>query len=143
MKEITRLMPIDEVWRIVIPVDIRRRLRIKEKDKLKVYMEGKCVIFEKPTYCCRLCGNGEKLTEFKEQVLCTDCIENISRTFLNLEKGEFVNMKELEEEIEKGKKELDMAIEQNKEYPYIYQKSVELDEVIAKYMRIMYENNKK
>ena len=63
-------------------------------------MEGKCVIFEKPTYCCRLCGNGEKLTEFKEQVLCTDCIENISRTFLNLEKGEFVNMKELEEEIE-------------------------------------------
>ena len=57
-------------------------------------------------------------------------------------KQESIEINELKKEIEKGKKELDLAIEQDKEYSYIYKQSVKLDETINEYMRIVYNIKK-
>jgi len=76
-----------------------------------------------------ICSNFKKIyTKIKDKIKVHKC--KISR------------IKELKQEIEKGKKELDLAIEQDKEYSYIYKQSIKLDEIINEYMRIAYNIKK-
>ena len=38
---------VDELGRVVIPIELRRTLGIKEKDELKFFVEGKKIILKK------------------------------------------------------------------------------------------------
>ena len=47
---------VDELGRIVIPVEIRERLEIKEKDPIEISMNGTSIVLEKfKTVLCRNC----------------------------------------------------------------------------------------
>ena len=39
---------IDELGRIVLPIDFRNKLGIKEKDDVNIYIKGSYIVIEKP-----------------------------------------------------------------------------------------------
>lgn len=47
MKATGIIRRVDDLGRIVIPKEVRRRLRIKEGDPLELYLEGENIIFKK------------------------------------------------------------------------------------------------
>ena len=68
---------VDELGRIVIPIELRRTLRINVKDPLEIFTEGDTIILRKFSGKCSICGEDENLKDFKNKKLCLECIEFI------------------------------------------------------------------
>lgn len=47
---------VDEIGRIVLPVELRRAFDIQEGDRLEIYTSGNQILLEKSTPRCAVCG---------------------------------------------------------------------------------------
>lgn len=70
---------VDELGRIVIPIELRRNLDIDEKDSLEIYVEDDQVILKKYSPSCAFCANASDITVFKGKNVCQNCIEEIKK----------------------------------------------------------------
>jgi transcriptional pleiotropic regulator of transition state genes len=64
---------VDELGRIVLPIELRRTLDISERDALEIYVEGSSVILKKHRSNCIFCGSTKEITEFKGKNICAGC----------------------------------------------------------------------
>ncbi|MGB9660419.1 MAG: AbrB/MazE/SpoVT family DNA-binding domain-containing protein [Moorellaceae bacterium] len=64
---------VDELGRIVIPIELRRTLGIEEKDALEIYVDQEKIILKKYEPACVFCGNAENVTNFRGKNVCRDC----------------------------------------------------------------------
>lgn len=69
---------VDELGRIVIPVEIRRKLRIGEHDPLEITTSGRAIVLSKPRDTCVLCGSRKELTPFRGHQVCESCREALA-----------------------------------------------------------------
>lgn len=70
---------VDELGRIVIPVEIRNDFNINEGEYMEIHVEGTCIILKKHMYKCTFCGNTENLEEFKEKFICQKCKDSLNK----------------------------------------------------------------
>jgi AbrB family transcriptional regulator, transcriptional pleiotropic regulator of transition state genes len=70
---------VDDLGRIVIPMELRRTLGIHVKDPMAIMVEGERIILQKHTDVCAICGNPEDIVEVKERPICADCIRTIKQ----------------------------------------------------------------
>jgi transcriptional pleiotropic regulator of transition state genes len=70
---------IDELGRIVIPMELRRTLDIKERDPIEIFTDGEKIVLVKYQPGCVLCGNPENLRSFKGNRICQKCINELKR----------------------------------------------------------------
>lgn len=58
MKSIGIVRKVDELGRVVIPIELRRTLDIAEKDALEIYVDGEKIILKKykPNMTCQVTG---------------------------------------------------------------------------------------
>lgn len=68
---------VDDLGRIVIPMELRRTLGIHVKDPMAILVEGERIILEKHKDACVLCGSQEEIQEVKGRPMCDECIEAI------------------------------------------------------------------
>src|SRR5215471_20101779 len=68
---------VDELGRIVIPVEIRKRFGIIDHDALEISVQGDAIVLERPRTECVFCGSQELLTEFRDRPVCADCIDEL------------------------------------------------------------------
>jgi len=66
---------VDELGRIVLPVELRRTLDIEIKDALEIYVDGNTIILRKYEPACIFCGNARDVFTFKDKIICQDCLE--------------------------------------------------------------------
>ena len=76
MKATGIVRKVDELGRVVIPIELRRNLGIDIKDPLEIYVEGEHIIFKKYEPACIFCGNARNMTNFKGKNVCADCASN-------------------------------------------------------------------
>ena len=69
---------VDELGRIVIPIELRRTMNIEEKDALEIYVDGNSIILKKYEPACILCGNAEDVINYKGKKLCRSCLVELS-----------------------------------------------------------------
>ena len=79
MKSTGIVRKVDELGRIVLPIEMRRTLDIAEKDTLEVYVEGDSIILRKYQDACVFCDSVRDLINFKGRCVCQDCIAMLSR----------------------------------------------------------------
>ena len=70
---------IDELGRIVLPIELRRGLGISEKDALEIYVEDEKIILKKYKQSCAFCGSDENIVEFKSKFICADCAGQLKK----------------------------------------------------------------
>ncbi|MBA2132025.1 AbrB/MazE/SpoVT family DNA-binding domain-containing protein [Hydrogenispora sp. UU3] len=75
MKSTGIVRKVDELGRVVIPIELRRTLRIEEKDALEIYVDGERIILKKYEPACIFCGNADNVRNFKEKNICQDCLD--------------------------------------------------------------------
>ncbi|WP_195985956.1 AbrB/MazE/SpoVT family DNA-binding domain-containing protein [Clostridium sp. D33t1_170424_F3] len=71
---------VDELGRILLPVEIRTALGISEKDRfiISVDKENRQIILQKADYVCLKCGSTELLKEITPDFyLCETCIKEL------------------------------------------------------------------
>ena len=54
---------VDELGRVVIPIELRNKFGIAEKDPIEIYVDGSNIILKKYEPNCIFCGNSKKLSE--------------------------------------------------------------------------------
>ena len=81
MKSTGIVRKVDELGRVVIPIELRRTLGINEKDALEIYVENDRIILKKyePANACVFCGNEEKLSLFHSKNICTSCKQELTK----------------------------------------------------------------
>jgi AbrB family transcriptional regulator, transcriptional pleiotropic regulator of transition state genes len=71
---------VDDLGRIVIPMELRRTLGIKVKDPIAIYVEGDRIILTKHKDACAICGaTDEDMTDVKGRRVCATCVATIRR----------------------------------------------------------------
>lgn len=72
---------IDELGRIVLPIELRRTFDLAVKDAVEIYTEDDKIILRKYKNACVLCNSVEqdKLIEFDGKQLCKDCIDKLKK----------------------------------------------------------------
>ncbi len=68
---------VDELGRIVIPKEMRKKMEISSNDPVEIFVEGDRIILTKYHSTCTFCGSNLGTTEFKDKRLCADCIRQI------------------------------------------------------------------
>ena len=70
---------VDELGRIVIPMELRNNLDIIERDSLEIFVDGSSIILKKYNSSCTFCGSEKDLISFDDKLICSKCKERISR----------------------------------------------------------------
>ena len=78
MKSTGIVRRIDELGRIVLPIELRRNLEISEKDALEIYVDNDTVILRKYEPACVFCGDAKGVVDFKGRNICPACIKELS-----------------------------------------------------------------
>lgn len=77
MKSTGIVRKVDELGRIVLPIEMRRSLDIGEKDALEIYVEGSSVILKKYKPSCVFCDATKDITVFKGKNICPKCLKEL------------------------------------------------------------------
>ena len=77
MKSTGIVRKVDELGRIVLPIEMRRTLDIGEKDALEIYVEGSSVILKKYKTSCVFCDATKDITVFKGKNICPKCLKEL------------------------------------------------------------------
>ncbi len=64
MKSTGIVRRIDELGRVVLPVELRRSMELEVRDSVEIYVEGDSIILKKHSDRCIFCGSGKKLSLF-------------------------------------------------------------------------------
>jgi transcriptional pleiotropic regulator of transition state genes len=78
MKSTGIVRKVDELGRIVLPIEMRRTLDIAEKDALEIYVEGASVILKKYKPSCIFCDSNKDIIQFKGKNICPKCLRELT-----------------------------------------------------------------
>ena len=68
---------VDELGRIVLPIELRRTLDITERDALEIYVEGSSVILKKYRPSCIFCDGVKDVSVFRGKNACAKCLREL------------------------------------------------------------------
>ena len=79
MKSTGIVRKVDELGRIVLPIEMRRTLDIAERDALEIYVDGTSIVLKKHESSCVFCGSSKNVTVFKEKNVCAACMQELTK----------------------------------------------------------------
>ena len=66
MKSTGIVRKVDELGRIVLPIELRRTLGIEEKDRIEIFVDGESIILRKYQPACIFCDNAKDIINYKD-----------------------------------------------------------------------------
>ena len=74
------LRRVDELGRIVLPVELRRTLEISDRDLMEIYMdEYNCIVLKPHRDSCIFCGGTRDISTFRDKNVCGKCLRELHR----------------------------------------------------------------
>ena len=74
MKSTGILRKVDELGRIVLPIELRRTLDIGTQDELEIYVSEDQIILHKHEPTCVFCNSNRNLTLYCNTNVCRECL---------------------------------------------------------------------
>ncbi len=69
---------VDELGRVVLPIELRRTLEIEERDQLEIMLEDDRIVLRKYQPTCIFCGADTDLLEHRGKRICGKCLKEIN-----------------------------------------------------------------
>ena len=69
---------VDQLGRVVIPVEMRKSLRIDFGDLVMMSAEGERIVLEKVEQRCVFCGSNDQLRDFSRKLVCGVCVGKLT-----------------------------------------------------------------
>ena len=79
MKATGIVRKVDELGRIVLPIELRRTLDIEIKDPIEIFVDENYIILKKYEPACIFCGNAKNIRSVSGTNICGDCIEELKQ----------------------------------------------------------------
>ena len=77
MKSTGIVRRIDELGRIVLPVELRRTLDIGERETMEIFVDGSSIVLKKYSPACIFCDSGRDVSIFKGKNVCARCLRQL------------------------------------------------------------------
>ncbi|MGN0595462.1 MAG: AbrB/MazE/SpoVT family DNA-binding domain-containing protein [Hominimerdicola sp.] len=77
MKSTGIVRKIDELGRIVLPIELRRTYELAVKDAVEIYTDDDKIILKKFQRTCIFCGSCEDVVEYKGKTVCSECMAEL------------------------------------------------------------------
>ena len=71
---------LDELGRIVIPIEIRKRFGLTARDALETTVKDQTILLSRPRSACIFCGATRSLLEHRGRGVCEDCVAELAAT---------------------------------------------------------------
>lgn len=84
MKSTGIIRRVDELGRVVIPIELRNKFGINEKDPIEIFVDGSSIVLKKYEPNCIFCGSTKKLVSHNDKLVCTKCAEKINKLTENV-----------------------------------------------------------
>lgn len=77
MKSTGIVRKVDELGRVVLPIELRRTLDISPRDPLEIFIQDETVILKKYQPACIFCGQANEVESFKGKNICPECRDEL------------------------------------------------------------------
>ena len=77
MKSTGIVRKLDELGRIVLPIELRRTFDLSVKDPIEIYTDDDMIILKKFQRTCVFCNSAENVVEYKGRTVCTECLNEL------------------------------------------------------------------
>lgn len=77
MKSTGIVRKVDELGRVVLPIELRRTMEIAEKDPIEIFVDGATIILKKYEPACIFCGDARDVTIYKGKNICSGCLNDL------------------------------------------------------------------
>ena len=74
MKSTGVVRKVDELGRIVLPIEIRKILDIKQKDAVEIFTDDDRIILQKYQPACIFCNSVDDIVYFNGKRVCAACV---------------------------------------------------------------------
>ena len=81
MKSTGIVRKVDELGRIVLPIELSRTLEIAEKDSLDIYVDGSSFVLKKYEPSCVFCNDAKNVLNYKGKNICPNCLAELKRMY--------------------------------------------------------------
>ena len=78
MKATGMVRNLDQLGRLVIPIETRRVLNLNGGDPVEIFTDGDTIILKKYAQGCQCCGNMENIKEYKGIKICKKCLNELN-----------------------------------------------------------------
>ena len=78
MKSTGIIRKVDELGRVVIPIELRNKFDISEKDPIEIFVDGSTIVLKKYEPNCVFCGNTKTLITYKDRLVCSKCAQKLA-----------------------------------------------------------------
>lgn len=79
MKSLGIVRKVDELGRIVLPIETRRRMELEPGDGVEIFVEKDRVILKKYEPSCLFCGDADDVILFKDKRICRNCLAELQK----------------------------------------------------------------
>ncbi len=79
LKSTGMVRKVDDLGRIVIPIELRRTMGIEERDALEIYVANDRIVLKKYEPACIFCGNADDAVNFKGKIICRECMKEVGK----------------------------------------------------------------
>lgn len=77
MKSTGIVRRIDELGRIVLPIEIRKNLSLASKDAVEIFVNEDTIVLKKYEPACIFCGSMDDAKLFKGKIICEKCLRDL------------------------------------------------------------------
>ena len=81
MKSTGIVRKVDELGRIVLPIEIRTTMDIQTKDALEIFTDENRIILQKYQPACVFCNNADDVFFFGGKRICRSCLDKIKEQY--------------------------------------------------------------
>lgn len=79
MKSTGIVRKLDELGRIVLPIELRRQLDIGDRDPVEIYTDKDMIVLKKYQPACIFCGETDGMTQHRGKNICGACMKELKK----------------------------------------------------------------
>ena len=79
MKTTGIVRKIDDLGRIVIPIELRKTLGLSVRDDIEITAEDDRIVLKRYAPACMICGSAENVKSYMDKKICACCIAELGK----------------------------------------------------------------
>ena len=79
MKSTGIVRKVDELGRIVLPMELRKMLDLNVKDPVEIFVDDERIILQKYYPACIFCGDAKDVINYRGRNICRRCLEEMKK----------------------------------------------------------------
>ena len=79
MKSTGVVRKLDDLGRIVIPIELRRTMDIGLRDTLEIFVEDDKIVLKKYHPACIFCNDARDVVTYKGKLVCRRCLDEMKK----------------------------------------------------------------